>query len=152
MSIRVRSLRGERGFGRLKATLKQVPQKALIAAAFGSYEAMQEVMKDARRRAPVDTGRMRASGYVSAPEVRGGSSRVDAGFGGPSEKYVLRVHNDPKHAKTGEPFFFQNALDAGEGLIREVVRKWVRSFLRSGRLLPHPQKEVPQSPWEQNVG
>jgi hypothetical protein len=150
MGLKVKSLQPGQGggFGELYLKLKQFPEKAKVAVAFGMYEAMQDVMLDAKRRAPKDTRAMEYSGYVSKPKVTQHTASVESGFGGKSERYVLRVHNDPNHAVTGEPFFFQNAVDAGEKLIKQVITTWVRYFIRHKRLKPLPQKQVPESPWE----
>jgi hypothetical protein len=142
---------GKRGYGRLVHKLRRYPRQAMTAVAFGIYEAMQVVMTDAKWRAPKDTHAMELSGYVAKPSMTAKSVSVESGFGGDSENYVVRVHETPGFAKTGETFFFRNALDAGEGLIRDTVQKWVSHFLKTGRLLPFPRKLVPEHPLEARV-
>lgn len=124
---------------KLQALAKEVP----LAAAYGQYEAMQEIVKDAKNRAPVDTGALRDSGYVAAPDIRGGKSRVEAGFGGYAGPYATRQHET--HAT--KHHFFSGAIDAGLDLLRNTVAKYVNNFLKTGRLRM-PPKTVPSTPTE----
>jgi len=54
------------------------------------YEEAEEIMAEAKALTPVDTGALRASGFVSPPS--GGS--VELGFGGPATPYAIIVHED----------------------------------------------------------
>lgn len=138
------------GFKELYLKMQQLAAKAPVATAFGMYDAMQEVMLDAKSRAPVDTGAMRDSGYVTPPTVSSQKEvSIEAGFGGPSEEYVVRQHEDTSlnHPNGGEAKFFENALDAGRGLIMATIAEHVNLYLRSGRTYP-VDKRVPTSPWE----
>lgn len=152
--IKVKKPQGEKGWGRLLVDLRRYPKQAGIAVAFGAYEAMQPVMEDAKRRAPEDTTAMMKSGYVAKPQMfSGGGVRVEAGFGGDSEQYVVRQHEDTslRHAPGKEAKFLQKAVDAGGAGIKATIAKWVRVLLETGRLLPFPEKRVPESPWEDRV-
>ena len=125
-------------------------KKAPVAAAFGEYEGMQEIMIVAKERAPKDTWTMANSGYVSPPDVRGGESIIEAGFGGGSEEYVVRQHEDSElnHPNGGEAFFFQSALDDGEAALMETIARHVEEALSTGATHP-PAKKVPADPLEQ---
>lgn len=152
--MKVRILKGEKGWGRLNTALRRLPKEAPLAVAFGSYDAMQPVMLDAKDRAPKDTTAMARSGYVAKPEMTSrGSTRVESGFGGDSEQYVVRQHEDQglNHPRGGEAKFFTNALDAGQSQIVATIKRWVNHYLKTGQLLPFPQKQVPESPWEDRV-
>lgn len=154
MRITVKKHKGEKGWGRIQADLRRYPKQAGIAVAFGAYDALQPVMLDAKRRAPVDTHAMELSGYVAKPQMfSGGGVRVEAGFGGDSEQYVVRQHEDEtlQHAPGKEAKFLQKALDAGESQIKATIEHWIAEFMRTGKLLPFPQKQVPESPWEERV-
>lgn len=152
--MRVFLRKGKQGWGRLQAELRRYPKQAGIAVAFGSYDAMQPVMLDAKARAPVDTHAMELSGYVAKPQMfSGGGARVEAGFGGDSEQYVVRQHEDTSldPHRVGESKFFQKALDAGESEMRATITRWVRHYVETGKLLPFPDKRVPESPLEERV-
>jgi hypothetical protein len=154
MAIKVKSERrglvapGKKGYGRLVQDLRRVGDFTRDATAAGMYSAMQPVMLDAKRRAPKDTLALSASGYVTEPRMGSQRITVESGFGGDSEQYLVRVHEDPDHAVTGEPFFFRNALDAGHELIRDTIAAFVRRFLKTGTVPAAAAKEVPTSPDE----
>lgn len=129
--------------------LKQVAKGVEVATGFGTYEGLQIVMLDAKSRAPKETHAMAESGYVTAPSVSGGRVHIEAGFGGPSEDYVVRQHFDTglNHPNGGEAMFFQNALDAHETDVTDAVARHVRDYLDTGRT-QSPAKRVPQDPNE----
>lgn len=138
------------GHKELLQTLRRLEFDAPVAVAFGMYEGMQEVMKDAKARAPKDTEAMAKSGYVTPPEVRAGSDiRVESGFGGMSEDYVVRQHEDMtlNHPNGGEAKFFERAIDAGRGNLMAAIRKHTIVFFKTGKTMP-VKKEVPAGPWE----
>ena len=56
------------------------------------YAEANNILSDAKKRTPVDTGTLRASGYVTLPQPSGAGSRVEAGFGGAAKKYAAVVH------------------------------------------------------------
>lgn len=152
--MRVFIRKGQKGWGRLQADLRKRPKEAGIAVAFGAYERLQDVMLEAKARAPKDTHAMELSGYVAKPQMfSGGTTRVESGFGGDSEQYVVRQHEDEslRHPNGGEAKFFQKALDHWESELRGNIARWVRVYLETGRLLPFPQKRVPEGPWEERV-
>lgn len=137
------------GIGEVLAKLKLTQKEAPVAAAFGEYEGAQVVMKDAKQRAPHDTHQMEKSGYVTAPDIKsGGKIQVEMGFGGPSEDYVVRQHEDTSLSHPhGEAKFLSNAMDAHGDTIKEAVARHVAAYLKTGRTTP-VSKDVPQSPWE----
>lgn len=51
------------------------------------------IMTDAKKRTPVRTGTLRASGFVERPKITGKRIRVEMGFGGPAAKYARYVHD-----------------------------------------------------------
>lgn len=147
MSVKVR------GGKEIQARLRALSRGAPVATGFGVYEGLQEIMVDAKERAPKDTHAMAESGYVSAAHVSGsGKVTCEAGFGGPSQDYVNRQHFDTslRHPNGGEAMFFQNALDAGEGDLERTIARHVRAYFVTGRTTP-PGKKVPQGPWEARV-
>lgn len=138
------------GFKELIHKLKRIELETPVATAFGMYEGMQDIMEDAKLRAPKDTTAMARSGYVTPPDIRVGSDvNVQSGFGGLSEEYVVRVHEDlnMNHPRGGEAKFFSNAIDAGRGRLLDTIQRHVSRYLKTGRNMPVP-KRVPASPTE----
>lgn len=138
------------GYKELIAKLKRIEKEAPVAMAFGMYEGMQIVMVDAKERAPRDTTTMARSGYVTPPEVRGGAHvSIEAGFGGGSENYVTRQHEDLSlnHPNGGEAKFFERALDDKQSELEEAIFRHVQNYLKTGQTNP-AAKIVPASPTE----
>lgn len=157
MGVKVKSGRGEHGplsapgkdgYGRLIHTLRRTAGFTRDAMAAGMYAGMQPVMLDAKERCPKDTLALSASGYVEKPTRGTQQILVESGFGGDAEGYALKVHETPGLAKTGEPFFFRNAIDAGHEIIRDTITAFVRRFLKSGKVPELPAKQVPEHPLE----
>lgn len=68
-------------------------------------------MAEAKRRAPVDTGALRASGHVSAPRHAGGEFAIDLAFGGPAAPYAAIVHEDPDaHHPVGQWKYLESVV------------------------------------------
>lgn len=80
---------------------EQLKKKILLAAkampdhvAQALTEEAEIEMKEAKRRTPVDTGTLRASGRVGKPEFTGTNVSVPMTFGGAASAYALIVHED----------------------------------------------------------
>lgn len=89
--------------------LKNVAKRYPEATAKGLYEEGLEIMAEAQRRTPVDTGRLRASGRVSLP-VRSSNPSITLSFG---TDYGIYVHErtELRHP-VGEAKFLENAVKA----------------------------------------
>lgn len=138
------------GYQELLLKLNRIQADAPVAAAFGSYDGLQDAMIEAKERAPKDTEAMAKSGYVTPPEVRQGSSaHIEAGFGGPSAEYVVKQHESTElnHPNGGEAKFFERALSAHRDRMRQKIADAVKAFLATGRTNP-VSKRVPATPWE----
>lgn len=83
------------GLNQLHAKLRALELK--IPDEFGqALRAEAEIeMTEAKKRTPVDTGVLRASGFVSGPTREGQMVSVKLTFGGPAAPYALFVHEDP---------------------------------------------------------
>jgi hypothetical protein len=82
------------GLTELKAALteavKRTPEQ--VGAALKAESEIE--MAEAKRRTPVDTGALRASGYVGEPEQGFTGVTVAMGFGGAAADYAWVVHED----------------------------------------------------------
>lgn len=72
---------------------------------------MEIELTEAQNRTPVDTGTLRASGFVSGPSSDGSDLSVSIGFGGPGIEYAIPVHEDLEafHA-VGQAKFLESTL------------------------------------------
>ena len=75
MKLRITGI--ERTLQRLDEVRKAGPRAVLYAL----YEFGQRVMDESQKHAPVQTGELKASAYVSHPEQFGGEERVEVGYG-----------------------------------------------------------------------
>lgn len=87
------------GLDRLRARLARIADPVRVAAAV--YQGGERIMAAAKPLVPVDTGTLRASGFVELPKIAGGSISVELGFGGPAAPYALAVHENPRSGQTG---------------------------------------------------
>ena len=75
-------------------------------------EFAEEEMTEAKRRTPVDTGELRASGHVTMGETENGGVRAELAFGGPAAPYALTVHEDLEaFHKVGQAKFLESVLN-----------------------------------------
>jgi hypothetical protein len=134
------------GAEELRAALAALGARAIGAAALALNEAAEEIMTEAKRRTPVDTGNLRASGHVAPPEIGvDGVVRETLGFGGPAGTgnrgetnaeavgYAVPVHYDlAKRHPVGQALFLESAmLDAAGGLEAKLAES-LRAELARG--------------------
>ena len=96
----------------LEARLRFLRLKFDQASAAALYMIAQNVLTNAIRRAPMDTGTLRGSGYVTLPIDEGGISGVTIGFGGAAGAYAMEQHErlDFNH-EVGEAKFLEKAIN-----------------------------------------
>lgn len=81
--------------------------------AFGQamYQEAQVEMTESKKRVPVDTGTLRASGFVEDPKRQWRNISVTMGYGGAAEAYALIVHEDLEAAHTvGQAKYLESVL------------------------------------------
>lgn len=112
--------------------LAELPQDILRGATRGLNQWSEETMTEAKERTPVDPvdgGTLRASGYVTPPEVSGDSITQDLGFGGAAADYALVQHERLDfHHTTGQAKFLESAVNDRErellpGVAAEIERE-----------------------------
>ena len=122
----------------LEATLK--------SAEAALYQGASIIMTEAKKRAPLDVGTLRNSGYVTLPRRDGNDVSVEAGFGGAAKAYAVRQHEETSYNhEVGEAKYLQNAIDAKENEVRARVQRLADKALASGRppgggSYPHPRE------------
>lgn len=102
----------------------------LLASAL-SVEA-EKIMRDSKELVPVDTGALRASGHVKAPEVSAGGVEVEMGYGGAASAYALIQHErlDYNHPSGQAKYLEEPTLGAAVGLGARLARTLGRLFGR----------------------
>lgn len=98
-----------KGANEMVALLKRVAEQFPDRVAAAIYQEAQIEMTEAKRRTPVDTGRLRASGTVHAPERKGTNISVTMSYG---TDYAIYVHeNTEAFHKVGQAKFLESVLN-----------------------------------------
>jgi hypothetical protein len=93
------TLHGDR---EVKEKLRQLGLRALPAGAQSLFESAENIMTISKDQyVPVETGTLKASGFVRPPETRRSTVTVTLGYGGAAQGYALAVHENPRAGKTG---------------------------------------------------
>lgn len=110
------------------------------------YQEAQIVMSAAQQDyVPVDTGALRASGFVEPPTPTHTGASITLGFGGPSAPYAVYVHEDlTKRHPVGQAKYLEIPLRARIQGMKAVLAQRVRDVLRQstqrmGRMLGNIQ-------------
>jgi len=85
-------------------TLKRLADKFPDYVGAALYQEAQIEMTEAKRRTPVDTGRLRASGRVALPVREGRRISVTLSFGGAAAPYAIYVHENLEANHASPPF------------------------------------------------
>lgn len=100
------------GLEQMRAKLKQIAKSTPEKVASALYKEAQIEMTESKRRVPVDTGVLRASGFVAEPVYEGTQISVALNYGGAAESYAIIVHED-LHAfhKIGQAKYLESVLN-----------------------------------------
>lgn len=84
-------------------------------------------MTEAKRRTPVLTGALRASGHVTGPRWYGRDVSVQMLFGGPAIDYAVKVHEDLEaFHRVGQAKFLESVLNESAPYLAERVARRIR--------------------------
>lgn len=93
---------------KLQQIAKMFPQR--VGAAL--YQEGQIEMTESKRRVPVETGTLRASGQVSEPEHVGRNITVTLSYGGAAKDYAIIQHENPDFIhKVGQWKYLESVLN-----------------------------------------
>jgi len=107
-----------RGVEELQRNLNRLAKEYPEAAEQALHEEAEIIMADAKERCPVDTGRLRATGYVQPPS----DGEVEIGFG---TDYGIYVHERTElNHPSGEAKFLENAINARmDGYLERLAKR-----------------------------
>lgn len=101
-----------RGAGDMIRLLKQIAERFPDRVAAAIYAEGQIEMTESKRRVPVDTGALRASGFVSEPERVGKNISVTLSFGGAAQTYAIVQHENLEYFhRVGQAKFLESVLN-----------------------------------------
>lgn len=128
----------------------------------GLYALGLDIMRIAKRKAPVDLGRLQSSGFVTRPYDLTGDPKVLVGFGA---KYAGWVHEMPGTLKGeprsaprkgnywdgGEPKFLQKAIAEKASDAARIVAEQAWKSIRQGGpgIAILPSSDIPAKPKDQ---
>lgn len=89
------------------------------------YMEAQIELTEAKKRVPVDTGTLRASGFVTTPEIGPGDRiSVRIGFGGAASDYAVYVHeNLEAYHANGQAKYLESVLNESAQFMMARITK-----------------------------
>lgn len=135
---------GVRGFDSIRRALERFAREAPEALAAAVYQEGLAIEANATKRTPVDTGRLRATHYVTPPVRQGDRLVVEVGYG---TEYAVYVHEvtDAAHG-TGEAKFLEKAMnERASGYLERLARRAKKNVLE-GKGMVALSATVPQRP------
>lgn len=116
------------------AQLRKHLDAARRSAEAALYQGGSIIMTEAKKRAPLDVGTLRNSGYVTLPKREGDDVFVEVGFGGAAKAYAVKQHEELSyHHEIGEAKYLENAINVKEEEIRAHIKRVSDAALSSGR-------------------
>jgi len=108
----------------MKQRLKNLSRATIQDAAIALNEEHELLMTVAKRRTPVMTGSLRASGHVQPVQITGHDVVSQGGFGGAAAPYALYVHeNLNSRHPVGQAKFYESAFnEALRGMANRLAK------------------------------
>lgn len=96
----------------LIAKLTEMGVKGNQIAATAIFQQAEAIMAESKARfVPVDTGVLRASGFVSPPRITSEGIEIQMGYGGAAEAYAVEQHENLTYRHTvGGPKYLERPL------------------------------------------
>lgn len=113
------------GVAQMRINTQAAIQRLIQSAARALYEEASIEMTEAKRRTPVDTGALKASGMVLPPATTGRDTVVQLQFGGPAVGYATYVHENLEalHPNGGQAKFLESTLLESAPFLSERIAK-----------------------------
>jgi hypothetical protein len=130
------------GKAQVEAALDRAVESFEARLGAAMYVVANNVMTDAKRITPHDTGTLMASGYVTLPEKRGSGMVVELGFGGFAKDYAVPQHEnlDYKHDPGRQAKYLGEPVDNERARLVADVAAALRAGARSGGMPTHPDQ------------
>ncbi len=106
------------GMDKFRALIATAPERVTLASGAAIYEEGNAIMAVSRHLVPVETGTLRASGFVDMPHVEGMTVSVELGYGGAASAYAMIQHErmDYRHRVGQAKYLEQPFLEAQRGM------------------------------------
>lgn len=123
-----------KGVKELAEKLGKSQKQTLQAIGAGLYAVGHEVRRVALPITPLDLGNLRATIYVTPPEITVGKVHVEVGVGGTSAPYALIVHEAPEWWNWQEPGtgpkFLEKAMNKVAKRAGQIISKTAIAHLQ----------------------
>lgn len=83
-----------RGVDAMRAKIRKIAANLPNKVGAALYREAEIEMTESKKRVPVDTGTLRASGMVSEPVKENGQISVTLSYGGAAKDYAIPVHEN----------------------------------------------------------
>lgn len=114
------------GANAVASSLNLLSRDVRSAAKVALREFGEEEMTESKKRVPVDTGTLRASGTVSEEES-GDKLQVALTYGGPASEYAATVHEDLEaFHPVGEAKYLESVLDESAPFLTQRVGEKIK--------------------------
>lgn len=115
------------GVRQMQAKLKSLPEEKEKAILRALRTEAEVEMTESKKRCPVDTGVLRASGHVQPAEVHGKVFSVTMGYGGAASAYAVRQHEElDYHHEVGQAKFLESVLMESVPYMAERIAARIR--------------------------
>ena len=119
------------GTEKINANFKKILAEQPMVLARALYREAEGVIAEAKLETPVDTGALRASGYVAQPVVQAQSVSIQFGFGGPAAPYAVFVHERlDLHHPIGKSKYLEDPFNRRKSAMFERINKAVADALK----------------------
>ena len=125
-----RDIQGLDGVLKRMGAIGLAAEKSIASALYA--EAQLVMTRSKAEFVPVDTGALRASGYVAKPAWSGSKVTVEMGFGGPSASYALKVHEDLETPhRTGSAKYLETPyVEAENGMLVRIAERVSKEVMK----------------------
>ena len=115
--------------------LKSGADRAPYAIAQAIYEEANVIFAKSQVLVPVDTGVLRGSGGVSAPQQGPSGFFVDVFYGGPAAPYALLVHEiiENYHKPPTQAKYLEQPLMEAQAELQKNIKARIVSIIREGQ-------------------
>lgn len=137
-----------KGLSKVLANIKKASRRVDAAALSAVYVAGNVIMTEAKRRAPLDRGDLRGSGYVTLPQKLGDKVRSEVGFGGPAAAYAVIQHERTEFRHDiGEAKYLERAIAAKrDQAFKQAARAAKRAFNTARSIQNRIHTDDPNNP------
>lgn len=117
------------GLRRLQHNFDLAPQKMQDALSAGLYQEAMIIIGEAKKRTPVDTGRLRQTGYAAPPENGPRGPECECGFG---TKYAVFVHEIlSSYHPVGQAKFLESVVnERRRGYVSRLAKRTAQNYAR----------------------